>query len=105
MGEAYGKVMTYLNANSIEMQGSPISINISYDEQNAEMICAIPVAEVMEVGVELVSGQTYAGITMTLGMHMKTLMRISLIISLSGTDNHGRSISATQCLNQTPVNG
>lgn len=61
MGEAYGKVMSYLSANSIESQGAPISINISYDEQNAEMICAIPVAEVMEVEEELVSGQTYEG--------------------------------------------
>ncbi|WP_420316588.1 SRPBCC family protein [Ekhidna sp.] len=61
MGEAYGKVMTYLSSNAIEMQGPPISINISYDEENAEMICGIPVAEVMKVDGDLVSGETYAG--------------------------------------------
>lgn len=64
MGEAYGKVMAYMNANSIEMQGAPISINVSYDEQNAEMICAIPVAELMDVDGELVSGQTYEGLAL-----------------------------------------
>lgn len=61
MGEAYGKVVSYLNANSIEMQGPPISINISYDEQNAEMICAIPVAELVEIDGDLISGETYEG--------------------------------------------
>ncbi|SNS99701.1 effector-binding domain-containing protein [Ekhidna lutea] len=61
MGETYEKVFEYLNANNIEMQGAPISININYDEQSAEMICAVPVGEGASPGDDLVGGMTYEG--------------------------------------------
>lgn len=64
MSEAYGKVMSYLSSNDVEASGPPISINISYDEQKAEMICAIPVDDLIEVEGDLESGQTYQGLAL-----------------------------------------
>lgn len=65
MGETYGKVMSFMSANKIEMAGPPISIVLSYDEEGTEMICAIPTANQVDVGAEgMMSGMTYEGLAL-----------------------------------------
>ncbi|MEP1034747.1 SRPBCC family protein [Ekhidna sp.] len=62
MGQAYGQIGAYMANNKVAMAGAPISIVLSYDEQETEMICGIPTESVIEVQDDnIISEMTYAG--------------------------------------------
>ncbi len=63
IGAAYQKIISFLVANNIEMNGSPKIINLNFDEKNFEFLAAIPVAnndKVDETGT-IKATQMYAG--------------------------------------------
>lgn len=52
MGEAYGMVMGALSSNGLSMEGKPLALYESYDENSITMVCGIPVADGTTVGDE-----------------------------------------------------
>lgn len=65
MGEAYGKVIEYMNVKGIEMAGAPIAIVLSYEETGTSMICGLPTSEFAEVeDDEIMSAMTYEGLAL-----------------------------------------
>ncbi|MEP2025223.1 MAG: SRPBCC family protein [Reichenbachiella sp.] len=70
MGEIYGQLLGYINANGVMGAGQPMSVYVDYSESGWEADIAIPVAETGEVSDEsIVAGQTTGG-KAVLGVHM-----------------------------------
>ncbi len=63
IGEAYQKIIRFLVANNIEMNGTPKIINLNFDEKNFEFLAAIPVNknDKKDESAAIKSMQMYAG--------------------------------------------
>ena len=70
MGEAYGKIVSYMTRKKIEQGGYPIAVVNSYDDSGMDMVCGIPVVDGTESDSEEISvNASYAG-TVVKAVHM-----------------------------------
>lgn len=70
MGGMYGKIMSYVSENGIDVKGVPLAVYTKYDESAMEFICGIPVADDTSVDSdELMVNQSHKGLVVK-AIHM-----------------------------------
>ncbi|MDW3209461.1 MAG: SRPBCC family protein [Reichenbachiella sp.] len=96
MGELYGQILGYINANGVMGAGQPMSVYVDYSDTGWTADIAIPVADTGEVNDEnIVAGQTVSG-KVVQGIHMGDYHKLD--------DTH-KQLQAYMQFNELEANG
>lgn len=96
MGEIYGQILTYINANGVMGAGQPMSVYVDYSDTGWTADIAIPVADPGAVTDEnIIAGQTAPGKAIQ-GIHMGDYNML---------DNAHKQLQAYMQFNELETNG